>query len=308
MTGIRITHDVPAEDDAGHVPGPQESWQESFCVLWYDPRDRVGGHFHTGLQKNRGVADYWSHLVVDGRIVAHELAVAAPLKDGDYPSLKLGPLEISTLEPLRSYRIQAAWGDVTCDARYEAFPGPVRGFDMDHPGTPIGKGHFESYGSVEGTIEVAGRRVEFRGLGLHDHSWGPRAYDSLLAVRNVIVNFGPDLHFQTFSTATAQGLNSWGYIVADGEIQSIVAITGQTNIDEDGYSPLGFDLTLWTESGRGFHVTGVSDCTTYAVTTAGTVRGMGYLRCEMGGRVGGGQIVVVDMHDAAPWQLEALRG
>jgi len=304
---MRITHDVPVTDDSAHAPGPQENWQESFCVLWYDPRDRVGGHFHTGLQKNRSCADYWTHVVVDGKVVAHELALAVPLGDVDYPSLQLGPLQISTIDPLRSYRVRASYEEVQCEARYEAFPGPVVGFDMDHPGAPIGKGHFESFGRVEGTIDVAGRRIHFQGLGLHDHSWGPRDYTNLLAMRNVIVNFGEDLYFQTFSTATPEGRNAWGYIVADGELQPVVAVTGHTKIDEDGWTPLGFDSTLWTDSGRGYHVTGVADCTSHAVTTARTVRGVGYVRCELGGRVGGGQIWVGEMHDAAPWQLEGLR-
>lgn len=307
MSEVGTTFDVPVTDDAGHDPGPQENWQESFAVLWYDPRHRVGGHFHTGLQKNRGLADYWTSVVVDGKVVGHEVATTAPLGDVDYPSLSLGPLEISTVEPLRSYQVRACYDDVVCDALYEAFPGPVRGFDMDHPGAPIGKGHFESYGQVSGKIQLAGRTVEFRGLGLHDHSWGPRSYKDLLAMRNVMVNFGPDLYFQTFSCATPKGLNAWGYIVADGESQPITAVTGHTNIGEDGWSPLGFDYTLWTDSGRAYHVTGESDATTYAVNTAGSVRGFGYVRCELGGRVGGGQIVVCDMHDAAPWQLESLR-
>jgi hypothetical protein len=306
MADIHITHKVPVEDDAGHVPGPEESWQESFCVLWYDPSSRVGGHIHTGLQKNRGKADYWTHVVVDGKIVAHELAAAAELGHADYPSLNLGPLQISTIEPLRSYRVIASYDDVVCDASYTAYPGPVSGFDMDHPGASIGKGHFESYGRIKGAIQVAGRRVEFNALGLHDHSWGPREYGNLLAMRNVMVNFGPDLYFQTFDCTTTEGRSAWGYIVADGERQRIVDIEGHTQIAADGYSPLGFESVLWTDAGRAYEVTGVADCTSFAVTTAGNIRGVGYLRCKLGGRVGGGQIFANDMHDAAPWQLESL--
>ena len=307
MTALRIAHDVSVEDDAGHEPGPQESWQESFAVSWHEPRHRIGGHFHTGLQRNRGCADYWTHVVLDGEIVAHELAVNATMPSSDYPSLELGPLQIATIEPLRSCRVTASYDDVECEVRYEAFPGPVHRFDMDHPGAPIGRGHFESFGRVEGTIRAAGRTVEFQGLGLHDHSWGPREYGDLLAMRNVIVNFGPDLYLQTFDCATPEGRSVWGYIVADGELQVVVSISGHTEIAADGWTPLGFDSVLWTENGRAYHVTGTSDCTSYTVTTAGTVRGVGYLRCELGGRVGGGQMWVGEMRDAAPWQLARLR-
>jgi hypothetical protein len=301
------TIEIPVEDDAGHPAGPEDSWQESFAVTWYDPQSRVGGHFHTGLQRNRGLADYWSHVAVDGRIVAHELAITAPTWEGDYPNLNLGPLAISGVEPLRSYRVQATYDDVVCDVTYEAYPGPVLGYKMDSSGAAIAKGHFESYGRVKGTVDIDGRRIDFKGMGFHDHSWGSREYGSLLGMRNLMVNFGPDLYIQTFDCTTPGGRSVFGHIYADGEHQALVGITGKTEIADDGWTPLGIDMTLWTENGRGYRVTGVSDCTTYNVGWADTLRGVGYLRCELGGRVGGGQIWVGEMGQPAPWMNEALR-
>ena len=201
----------------------------------------------------------------------------------------------------------AAYGDVECDVTYPAFPGPVLGFRMDSDGAAIAKGHYESYGRVAGTIRAEGRTTEFRGFGFHDHSWGSREYGNLLAVRNLMVNFGPDLYLQTFDCTTPAGRSVIGYIHADGELQPLASITGRTEIADDGWTPLGIDMTLWTENGRGYRVTGVADCTAYNVAREDVLRGVAYLRCELGGRVGGGQIWVGEMGSPAPWQLAALR-
>lgn len=308
---LRLSHDVPHSDDNGHTAGPEESWQESWAVTWYDPRTRIGGHFHTGLQRNRGLADYWSHVAVDGRIVAHELAIAAPMPQGDYPAFTLGPITLATVTPLSSYHVVAAYPelacDVVCDVVYEAFDDTVLGYRMDTAGAAIAKGHFESYGRVRGTVTVQGRTHEVDGFGFHDHSWGSREYGNLLAVRNLMVNFGPDLYLQTFDCTTPGGRSVIGYIHADGETQPLADITGRTTIGDDGWSPLAIDMTLWTEAGRGYRVTGAADVSTYNVNSLDTFRGVAYLRCELGGRVGGGQIWTGEMGRPAPWMIAGLR-
>jgi hypothetical protein len=45
-------------------------------------------------------------------------------------------------------------------------------------GAPFARDHYEQFGTVAGTVEVAGQRFEIAGAGFRDHSWGPRDWQS----------------------------------------------------------------------------------------------------------------------------------
>lgn len=45
-------------------------------------------------------------------------------------------------------------------------------------GAPFARDHYEQFGTVAGTVEVAGQRFTLAGAGFRDHSWGPRDWQS----------------------------------------------------------------------------------------------------------------------------------
>src|ERR1700746_2253392 len=62
-------HSIAAGDDRNHQSNGDEKWQGSWAFSWFDPVNRVAGYHHTGMQRVRGIADCWSWLSVDGRLV-----------------------------------------------------------------------------------------------------------------------------------------------------------------------------------------------------------------------------------------------
>jgi predicted secreted hydrolase len=75
--------------------------------------------------------------------------------------------------------------------------GPAYGSSgADHkvvdPEKEFAKAHYEQHMKVRGTVEVDGQAVQIDGLGLRDHSWGPRYWQAIYSYRWLTINFAPD--------------------------------------------------------------------------------------------------------------------
>jgi len=304
MVGFKLTRDVSPADDEGHAPDTKDgNWQESWCVQWYDPIRRAGGMSHVGLQRNRELADYWTALVLDGKVADEEESSRARLPAGKMSDLVVGPLHFQTLEPLRKYHIVTTYRDVKADLIYKAYA-PVVRYDIDQMGAAIGAGHFESLGRVSGTFAFKDRTIQVDGFGFHDHSWGVRDHSTFIAQRNYTVGFGPDLNLNYAEMWTSTGGRFVGGYVQDGDqLHAINAATPLLTLANDGCSPVSTDTELWTETGRGYRLKGVVDGGVqmnthhddYFVTN-------GFAKFEMCGRLGAGIICVRQTGTAAQWE------
>jgi hypothetical protein len=80
--------------------------------------------------------------------------------------------------------------------------------------TGFARGHLEQHMAVTGTVTVGDERVELTdGLGLRDHSWGPRYWQNVWWYRWLTVNLGPDLGFAvTVSGDEAGGRRAGGFL------------------------------------------------------------------------------------------------
>lgn len=307
MTGFRLTHDVPVDDDEGHAPSADsdDSWQESYCICWFDSVRRVGGWHHLGLQRRRGQADYWTALVLEGRVIGEEQRLTAPLPSDPMSDLHLGPMHIRTKDPLRSYSLNMEYASSGCDITYDAYTAPV-GYVADMAGADIGHGHYESFGRVEGTVRSGDRIIEASGHGFQDHSWGPRNNGALLSFRNYMACFGPDLFTNVFLASTPVGPQIYGYVF-DGEWQAVSSVDGSVGVADDGYTPLTIDSRLWSAaSGRGWHLTGASDGVSFNTHTDDFFIANAYCTYELGGRVGAGVTCVRNFGNVPPWHRERL--
>src|SRR5581483_11874732 len=67
--------------------------------------------------------------------------------------------------------------------------------DLD-PEKMFARGHTEQHMAVTGRVVVGDESWDLgRGLGLRDHSWGPRYWQNVWWYRWLTVNLGPDLGF-----------------------------------------------------------------------------------------------------------------
>jgi hypothetical protein len=78
------------------------------------------------------------------------------------------------------------------------------------------RGHYEQHMAAEGSITVDGARFPIDGLGLRDHSWGPRFWQSIHWYRWLPMNFTPDFAMMVSITCGAKGEPRRGGMVLRG--------------------------------------------------------------------------------------------
>ncbi|MEO9327860.1 DUF7065 domain-containing protein [Gordonia aurantiaca] len=301
-----LTAEADRVHDRSHEPTGEESFQESWYLTFYDPHSGIGGNYHLGLQTPRGRADVWNWTVVDNKVGGHFESLTLPLPDADLSDLSLGGLDITTVEPLRSYDVTATYpdSDLTATVRYEAFTDPFA-FGLDGNGVQIGSSHYESFGRVTGTLTTGGDKTDFTAWAFQDHSWGPRSWSSLRSHRWICATFGDDLFMSVAGFVTDTGSRVSGYVYDDG-FRAVDRVSFGMSVDDDGYSPTGCDARIWTADGRGYHVHGRAVVADVNSHDEGFFAGDGLTVFEMGGRLGTGLLEVAELKTLTPAMEAAL--
>ena len=85
----------------------------------------------------------------------------------------------------------------TIDLLHEAV-GPVYGSTggdrvIVDPEKEFAKAHYEQHMTVNGKLDIDGETYDIDGLGLRDHSWGPRYWQNIYSYRWLTCSFGPAL-------------------------------------------------------------------------------------------------------------------
>jgi hypothetical protein len=113
--------------------------------------------------------------------------------------------------------------------------------DLD-PEKSFAKGHTEQHMASTGTITIGEESFEMnQALGLRDHSWGPRYWQSVWWYRWLTVNLSPDLGFCTTVTGTEEGgRHVHGFLYdrdryGDDRTVSIRDVNMTTDYDDGGY-------------------------------------------------------------------------
>src|ERR1700677_4917276 len=102
-----------AQDDGPHHPLPEDTddWQESLAFQFFDPRTRIGGYHHVGLQRRIDRADIWSWMAMDGRTVHNFQDLAMRVPKRDFPDFRMGPLGVAATTPLTGRKVVIDDGD-----------------------------------------------------------------------------------------------------------------------------------------------------------------------------------------------------
>ena len=213
------------EDDYMHPREEATNFNESAYYNFYDAGSGLGGWSRIGNRPNEGYAEMTTCLYLpDGRVAfwfgrpriedndRHDAGglrfeVVRPFEehrvtyDGrvvvlDDPSQMEDPKRAFAENPRVACRLEQVhrrvaepWGGEPEPEEGE----PAREVD---PEKGFARGHVEQHMAVTGEVVIGDERFELTdGLGLRDHSWGPRYWQAVWWYRWLTVNLGPDLGF-----------------------------------------------------------------------------------------------------------------
>jgi hypothetical protein len=211
------------EDDLLHVPEDASNYNESRYYNWFDPDAGTGGWVRMGNRVHEGHAELSVCLYLpDGRVAFHYGRPAITSNDAH----DAGGLRFEVLAPYERHRVTYD-GEVTVleHPREMAHPreafatNPTRPCSIDLTVAAVGppdggepeweegderpeldpekmfaRGHTEQHMRSTGTVTVGDETFRITdGLGLRDHSWGPRYWQNIWWYRWLTVNLGPDL-------------------------------------------------------------------------------------------------------------------
>jgi hypothetical protein len=213
------------EDDYMHEPEDASNFNESRYYNFFDHEAGFGGWVRMGNRVNEGYAELTVCLYQpDGSVAFNYKRPKITTNDAH----DAGGLKFEVLAPYEKHRITYEGKVCVLDQPRdmleprEAFTnnphvecsldltltavGPANGGEPEwEEGDPVpeqdpekmfARGHTEQHMRAVGTVTVGDKTYEIKdGLGLRDHSWGPRYWQAIWWYRWLTVNLGPDLGF-----------------------------------------------------------------------------------------------------------------
>jgi hypothetical protein len=182
---------IGPEHDA---PRPPEGagFSDAVTVAFGDPDAELYGVARLGLAE--GAASGLAILFWRGEPVAVSaeggVEVSAP---SSWDGVSAAGLDMATIEPLRSWRLQYAGDDAALDLELEAV-GALAALPPDHPVARAGgMAGYEQPLRVRGSARAGDARIAVDGLGQRGHSWGAPDWERIELARSVSAWLGDDL-------------------------------------------------------------------------------------------------------------------
>ena len=213
------------EDDYLHRPEAASNFNESRYYNWFDPGAGMGGWVRMGNRVNEGYAELTICLYLpDGRVGFMFKRPRISTNDAH----DAGGLKFEVVKPYEEHRVtyegrvcilerpremvdpRSAFQnnphiegtiDLTMTAVAVAWGGEPEWEEGEQrpnidPDKMFARGHTEQHMASTGTVTLGDERWDITsGLGLRDHSWGPRYWQNIWWYRWLTVNLGPDLGF-----------------------------------------------------------------------------------------------------------------
>jgi len=268
---VAIYGDLTAQDDYTHPLGPEKNFNESMYFNFFDRAQRRGGFLRLGNRANEGYAEMTLTLFQpDGSVL---FQFARPSIDTN-DRFDAGGMRFDTLRPMEELRTtyegtavhlrepaqmadpRAAFRnnphrEVKVDLVHEA-AAPVYGsggtrHQVVDPEKEFAKAHYEQHMRVRGTVRIDGEEAQIDGLGLRDHSWGPRYWQAIYSYRWLTINFAPDFHAMVSVVArTPEEQTRGGVVIRGDRIQRIVDASIDTQFADNGlfHRALAAHITL----------------------------------------------------------------
>lgn len=248
--GKNITVRLSHEDEYTHPIEAAKNFNESMYINLLDHEQRMGGWFRVGNRPNEGHAEMSCCIYLpDGRVAFMFDRPAIHNND----KISAGGMAFDIIEPFKklklTYRGKVCLLDNPQDMENpkQAFAhnpvvechvdltftdsAPVFGGEAldehgkpveEHPDESFARAHYEQHMAGSGTIKVGDLSFTLDGLGLRDHSWGPRYWQNLYWYRWTPMNFTRDFAMNVSIVQMASGRQHvWGMVLKEGKYELI---------------------------------------------------------------------------------------
>jgi len=232
MTGGKdVIMKLVPEDDYMHPLEAASNFNESMYFNVFDRANRIGGWFRLGNRPNEGKGEMTCCIYLpDGRI---GFMFARPERRNN-DALDGGGMKFTVVEPHK--RLDVTYRGKLCllsnpqemmdpgkafknnpviesaiDLVFEGVSPMFGGEPMNADGTAIeqkaeeafARGHTEQHTRGKGAIRIGDETFAIDGLGLRDHSWGPRFWQAVYWYRWLPMNFSDDFAMMVSITCKA---------------------------------------------------------------------------------------------------------
>ena len=245
---VAVYGDIETKDDYTHPLGPEENFNESMYFNFFDRERGYGGFLRCGNRANEGYAEVTLCLFLPGGEVLFNYQ--RPTIDSN-DAMDAAGMRFEVLEPLARHRTTYDEGAVfltepsqmadpgrafrenphkrvSLDLEHQAL-GPAYGSSgaerPESPGQEFARAHYEQHMRARGTLTIDGETTEIDGMGLRDHSWGPRYWQAIHSYRWLTCAFGPDFGIMVSEVTPKPGVRNQNGVVVRGEtlerIQSV---------------------------------------------------------------------------------------
>ena len=289
--------DIKPSDDYTHPLGPEPNFNDSMYFNFFDNGKGLGGFLRVGNRANERYAEVTLTLYQpDGTVLFN---YKRPEIENN-AAFAAGGMRFETIEPLVRLRttyegtavyltepnqlanpkqafMQNPHRPVSIDLIHEAV-GPVygtsgEGVPQGDPEKQFAKAHYEQHMRVTGTVAVDGNAVQVDGLGLRDHSWGPRYWQNIFSYRWLTCAFGLDLSVMVSEIRpTPESRLQNGVVIRDSKLERVIAVDIDSQLQPGTPYHTGMTARLGLESGE-------------TVTVEGTVKSFIPLRNRREGHV-----------------------
>jgi len=268
---------VKPHDDFMHENTGESNFNESMYFNFYDRSARLGGFARIGNRPNEGYAEATLAIYLpDGTAMFNYMR--PPIADNS--AFNAGPMRFEVLEPFKHLRVTYD-GSAVFLARPLELEDPKRAF-TSNPHQPVqlaldyyglspmyggeapventemvfAKGHTEQHVKAAGSITIDGKPTPLNGLGLRDHSWGPRSWQSPKFYRWLTCEFDEAFGFMGSQIVMQNGTEILsGFVFRDGENHWVNTLTLHTDRVGEGQYHDRIATTLHTPAGN-FEITG----------------------------------------------------
>jgi hypothetical protein len=243
----------PEPDERPHQPGEQENWQESFVLIWFDLKQNIGGFFRLGHEPNYngGRSQFMTNIFSPEGVFHRSTDLALREQDRFENGFTNGD------DSLRyEYDDKIHWSlnddDVSAELDVECFVPAIdahkRDGDVAHSYTG---NHVDGAVGVTGTLTVKGKTYQVNAMGVRDHGWGTRDWDSLLTHRWNLGTFDKDNSFVAMSfLTTANQLVEFGWVIRGDKVIFAEKVKVRAIIGHDGVTNFGGSTQMTLTTGE----------------------------------------------------------
>lgn len=284
---IRLT----PEDEYMHPIEAASNFNESMYINLFDHQQKMGGWFRVGNRPNEGHAEMSCCIYLpDGQVAFMFQRPAISSND----ALNAAGMKFEVIEPFRHLRVTFQ-GQLCLMKNPQDMSEPKKAFTsnpmvaadisihfygispvfggeaVDEQGNPIeenpedsfARAHYEQHMSGRGHITVDGQRFEVDGLGLRDHSWGPRYWQNLYWYRWLPMAFSENFAINVSVVTMADGRQYvWGMVLdhqGDGDKHYDLIEQAQISSTLDQHDQaIAQTVNVTTVSGKHYQIAGES--------------------------------------------------